>query len=173
MKKINLITFIFIGLFAVFSYSNVAAQDENPSTNSQSQDFDETKRPNLLAELDLSKEQIQQIRRINREKQPFRRAAQKRLEEAKRNLDQAIYADVTSETEVQSRLKEVQIAQAEVFKIRSMTEYAVRKILTAEQLSKFREIRRQFMERLDNRQNLRRNRQLNNLRNGNPSRRLP
>ncbi len=159
MKKLNSPTLIFIALLLAISFSTVRAQDEMPPTDEPNQNFNRKPRPNLLAELDLSREQIQQIRRINREKQTLRRAAQMRLDEAKRNLDEAIYADVANETEVQSQLKEVQLAQAEVFKIRSTTEFAVRKVLNPEQLSKFREIRRRFMERLENRPNLPRNRQ--------------
>jgi len=95
---------------------------------------------------------------LNADKKPLIREAQMRLRQANRNLDQAIYADNVDETEIAARMKELQLAQAEVIKIRSLTELAVRKILTPEQLIKFREIRRQFAERLENRQNQLKNR---------------
>lgn len=162
MKKLNLLTLIFVGLLLTVSFRAVKAQDETAPTDAPVQNFNKKPRPNLLAELELSQEQIRQIRRINREKQPLLREAQQQLGEAKRNLDQAIYADTVDESDVQSKLKEVQIAQAEVFKLRSTTEFAVRKILTNGQLVKFREVRQRFMQAIENRQNQPRNRRLNN-----------
>jgi len=167
MKKRILLTLIFVGLLLTVSFRAVKAQDEIAPTAAPVQDFNKKPRPNLLAELELSPEQIRQIRRLNREKQPLLREAQQRLGEAKQNLDQAIYADTADESDVQSKLKELQIAQAEVFKIRSTTEFAVRKILTVGQLGKFREIRQRFMQTIEKRQNQPRNRRLNN-----PNRRL-
>ncbi len=162
MKRLNLLTLIFVGLLLTVSLRAVKAQDETPPTDAPVQNFNKKLRPNLLAELELSQEQIRQIRRINREKQPLLREAQQRLGEAKRNLDQAVYADTVDESDVQAKLKEVQIAQAEVFRIRLTTEFAVRKILTAGQLVKFREVRQRFMQATGNRQNQPRNRRLNN-----------
>ncbi|MDQ3749628.1 MAG: periplasmic heavy metal sensor [Acidobacteriota bacterium] len=162
MKKLNLLTLILVGLLLTVSFRAVKAQDETAPTDAPVQNFDKKPRPNLLAELELSPEQIRQIRLINREKQPLLREAQQRLGEAKRNLDQAIYADTVNESDVQAKLKEVQIAQAEVFKIRSTTEFTVRKILTTGQLVKFREVRQRFMQAFENRQNQLRNRRLNN-----------
>lgn len=71
-------------------------------------------------------------------------AAQKRLRDATIALDQAIYADTLVEGEFETKLKEQQLAQAEVIRVRSMGELAIRKILTPEQLVKFRELRQQF-----------------------------
>ena len=67
-----------------------------------------------------------------------------------RNLDQAIYADAVNESEIQNRLKELQAAQAEIARIRAMSELEVRKILTPEQLVKFRDLRRLFAEKREN-----------------------
>ena len=157
MKKLNLLSLIFAVLLLTCAFSTVNAQDEPPIDAPKAQ-VDGQRRPNLLQELGLTKEQRQQIRRLNADKQPMMREAQMRLREANRNLDQAIYADNVDETEIQARMKEAQIAQAEVIKIRSLTELAVRKILTPEQLAKFREVRRQFAERMENRQNQIKNR---------------
>lgn len=103
----------------------------------------------ILRELGLSKEQIQQIRRINGEKQQLMQEAQMRFREANRNLDMAVYADTVNEEEIQKRMKEVQLAQAEIIKIRSLTELAVRKVLNAEQLAKFRELRERAIKRME------------------------
>lgn len=162
MKKFDSTSFIFTILLLVVSFSAVKAQDEMPPDDAAPpQNFNQARRPNLLAELDLSPNQIQQIRRINADKRPLVREAQQRWREANRRLDQAIYADDVNETEIQGRLKEAQLAQAELIKTRSATEFAVRQILTAEQLVKFREIRRQFMERMENLPKQLKNRPLN------------
>lgn len=161
MNKLKFTTLFFAGLLA-FGFLSVNAQEENSVNDASEQNFKQQRRPNLLAALDLTKEQIQQIRRINAEKKPLMQAAQQKHREANRNLDQAIYADNADETEIQARLKDVQLAQAEVFKIRAMTEFAIRKILTPDQLVKFRELRLSFMERMENRSTERKNRQLNN-----------
>ena len=162
MKKLNLLTLIFVGLLLTVSFRAAKAQDETAPTDAPVQNFNKKPRPNLLAELELSPEQIRQIRRINREKQPLLREAQQRLGDAKRSLDQAIYADTVDESDIQTKLKAVHMAQAEVFKIRSTTEFAVRKILNPEQLVKFREVRQRFMQTIENRQNQPRNRRQNN-----------
>ncbi len=162
MKKINLLTLIFIGLILTVSLQAVKAQDETAPIDVPNRNFNKKPRPNLLAELELSQEQIQQIRRINREKRPLVREAKQRMVEAKRILDQSIYDDNIDESGIQARLKEAQLAQAEFIKISSMTEFAVRKVLTQEQLIKFRAVRQRFMERLENSPSQQRNRQLNN-----------
>ena len=161
MIKLKFTTLIFTGFLTAFTFLSVEAQDEIPPNDAPVQNLNQQRRPNLLAELNLTPEQIQQIRRVNAEKKPSMQAAQQKMREANRNLDQAIYADNADEAVIQTRLKDVQLAQAEIFKIRSMTEYAVRKILTPEQLVKFRELRSRFAERLENRPNKRRNRPMN------------
>jgi len=162
MKRLNLIAVIFTALLVATSFSTATAQDEMPPENAAKQDLNGQRRPNLLAELDLTTEQIQQIRRINADKKSLRREAQLKVREANRALDQAIYADRADETEIQTRLKDLQTAQAEVSKIRSMIEYAVRNVLTPAQLVKFREVRQSFVENMENRFNRPRSRSLNN-----------
>ena len=136
-------------LLTAFAFSTVRAQDETP-TDTPPQNFNQQRRPNLLAELDLTKNQIQEIRRINQDSKSKRQEAHQRVIEAQKALDRAIYADSADEAEIQTLLKNFQTAQAEVFKIKAMTEFAVRNILTPEQLVKFREIRQRFMERMEN-----------------------
>lgn len=135
---------ILVGVLVLLSFAAAQAQrlQERPPK--------EVFRPQqILRELNLSKEQIQQIRRIHEERKQLMQAAQMRMRDANRSLDQAIYADNVNEEEIHTRLKEAQLAQAEVIKIRNMTELAVRKVLTAEQLARFRELRDQFMKRME------------------------
>lgn len=151
MKKFNFLSLVFVCLLLMFSFSAVHAQEENSAEpDIPNNSPDRQSRPNLLTELGLSPSQRQQIRRINTEKRQLARAAQKRLRDANLNLDQAIYADNLNDGEIQTRMKEVQAAQAELLKIRTTNELAVRRILTIEQLAKFRNLRDQFEQRMAN-----------------------
>lgn len=162
MKKLNILNLIFAGLFLAVSFTAIKAQDNMPPPpDAPNQKFDAPPRPNLMTQLGLTQDQIKQIRQINQEKKPQMREAQERLREANRNLDQAVYADATSDAEIQARLKELQSAHAEIIKIKSVTELAVRKILTPEQLAKFRDVRRQFIERREDMKERRKNRPMN------------
>ncbi len=116
-------------------------------------------RPNLLRELGLSSDQIRQIRILNAELKPTREAAQRQLRDSNRELDQAIYAEVADEALIADKLQRYQTAQAALAKINFENELAVRKILTPDQLIRFREMRRRFAEA---RQNMQRRRQENN-----------
>lgn len=140
--------------------STVTAQDGRPmngppraddsSDAGQNQDM----RSNALRQLGLSVQQIRQIRALNSQRGPMMQSAQQRFRQANRALDEAIYADQIDETIIQERLRGVQLAQAEVLKFRFMTELAVRRVLTPEQLMRFREIRQRFeqnRQRNDNR----------------------
>lgn len=163
MKRLKLYNLIFTSLFLIFSFSVVNAQAPNSLQEEANFPAERPPRPNLLLELDLSKNQIQQIRRLNRERKPIMQESQRRLREANRALDEAIYSDSDNEAEIQSRLKEVQSAHTEVIRNRTATERAVRRILTPGQLSRFRNLRSEFMQ-TNNRGNLINNRQ-NRLRN--------
>lgn len=158
MKTLYYTTFIFAVL--LLTVSTATAQNENVN-DAPRQNLTEQKRPNLLSELDLSPSQIQQIRQINRSQQSSRRAAQQRVKEARISLDEAIYADDFNETEIQNRLKEFNAAQTEAAQNKAMNELEIRKVLTPEQLVKFREVRRRFAERMENLPAAQRNRPLN------------
>ncbi len=144
MKYAKLVLLLFALLATVAS---VAYGQDGPSSGGGPQDerFDE-RRPNLLAELGLSREQIQQIRRMNQERRPAMMQAQRRMQEANRALDMAIYRDSVRDEEFQNCLKDVQAAQAELARLRFESELSVRKVLTPEQLVRFRELRRRFAE---------------------------
>lgn len=161
MKKINLLSLILTVFFVGFSFSAIAAQDEFPEPDAPPQQLNQKRHPKLLDQLNLSSAQIQEIRRLNSEKKPLLRQAQDRLRQANRNLDEAVYADNVNEADIQARLKELHQAQSELAKIRLMNELAVRKVLTNEQITKFRQLREQFNQKTNNRQNERRNRRMN------------
>lgn len=152
-KFIQATIFILVIAFA----GPASAQDEVPPN---ARDADASRQPdnrsNALRQLGLSREQFQQIRGLNAKRTPLMELAQKRFRDANRSLDEAIYADQLNESLVQERLREVQMAQAEDSKIRFMSELAIRRILTPEQLGRFREIRQRFeqaRQRMDDRRN--------------------
>ena len=156
MKKFNVIVsvlFAFMILLPFAAYGQIDSPTENePRINPN-------RRSNLLTELDLSPEQIRSVRRVNQENRFSIREVQARLREANANLDAAIYADAVDEADFQRRVKDVQNAQIEVTRARSANELAIRKILNAGQLIKFRELRRRFAEnRQEARPNMRQRR---------------
>lgn len=155
MLKIKI---LFTLLFLTFGFSAVRAQND---ADFQKQQFDEPRRPQLLRELGLKPEQIRQIKIINDENREKMREANFHLREARKNLDAAIYADNTNETLIETKLREFQNAQAEVAKIRTLTELAIRKTLTPDQLVRFRDIRQEFEEFRQNRREFRQQRRQN------------
>ncbi len=130
----------------LFSLGNVLAQDGPPPGN----DFGERDAPGpnragiLRRELRLTPEQMIQIRQINAETRPKMRTAQQRYRVARRDLDLAIYADELDEPALSEKVRAVVEAQAEVTKVRAMSEVAVRRVLTPEQLTRFRRLRQRF-----------------------------
>jgi Spy/CpxP family protein refolding chaperone len=150
MRKFRLFSLIITLFVFGFAVTETRAQDEMPPDDRPP--IGKRQRPNLLQELNLSREQIQQIRRINQARKPLMQEAQMRFRQANRALDEAIYSDSPNEVDIQARMKDVQLAQAEIIKIRTQSEYAIRKVLTPEQLVKFRELRERFMRRLQQNQ---------------------
>jgi len=173
MIKFKLFNFLLGGLLLSITFFSAAnAQEEMPPDNAPPKEFNRSApRPNLLRELGLTREQMQQIKRLNSGRRALMMDAQQRQREATRNLDRAIYADSLNEAEIAVRLKDLQNAQAEIAKLRSFNELEVRKILTPEQLVKFRGIRQRFAEKRGNFDN-RRNNQPDNPNRNAPNRRF-
>lgn len=111
------------------------------------------RRPNLLQELGLSPEQIDAVRRINQQRKPAEQAARRRFQDAQRALNMAIYGESVDDADVQAKLSEFQAAQSELARIKFTNELAVRRVLTPDQLIKFRELRRRFAEAREEFQN--------------------
>jgi len=172
MIKFKLFNFLLGGLLSITFFSAANAQEEMPPDNAPPKEFNRSApRPNLLRELGLTREQLQQIKRLNFDRKPLMMEAQRRVREATLILDRAIYADSLNEPEIAARLKDLQNAQTEIAKLRSLNELEVRKILTPEQLIKFRGIRQRFAETRGNFDN-RRNNQPDNPNRNAPNRRF-
>ena len=125
--------------------SAVSAQ-EGPPPQEAGQFSPQPQRPNLLEALGLSPDQVKQIRSMNRDRRPLMESAQQRLRETNRALDMAVYRDDLDEVDFRAKLKDFQDAQAEVARIRFQSELSLRKILTPDQLVKFRGLRAKAAE---------------------------
>lgn len=143
MTKAIFLSLIFVVL-VISSAPEIKAQNQMDADDSQT--AQPVKRPNLLRELELSPEQIQQVRRINQERKPIMQESQRRLKAANDALDAAVYGDSENNSEIQARLKEVHAAQLEVLRNRTTTEQSIRRVLTPGQLGRFRELRQEFRQ---------------------------
>ena len=149
MKSKNPLILFFTLLLMVLTFSAARAQEQAPDDNPRP-----VARPfKIMQELGLTREQIQQIRRIQQARRPIMQDAQLRWQAARRDLDAAMYADDTSEEQMKELTRTAMAAQSEFLKERTLTEYLIRKVLTPEQLIKFRELREGLMRRVKEQRN--------------------
>lgn len=109
----------------------------------------------LLRVLNLTPEQRAQIGAIRRETEPQGRLLGARLRQARRALDEAIYAPTPDEGVIEERVRELGAAQSAVVRLRSLTELRIRRVLSPEQLDAFRRLQRQTRTRRQQRLNQR------------------
>jgi len=95
----------------------------------------------IFEKLDLTKDQRQRIRIINRDTQPSIQSANQEVKMRRRVLEDAIYADVFDEAIYNQRLAEFAAAQAAAVKLNFQREAALRQVLTPEQVREFRKLR--------------------------------
>ncbi len=100
-------------------------------------------RSGWAARLNLSPEQRAQIVSIRRQSEDESRALTQRLRQARNALDTSIYADSVDDQVVEGLAREVAAIQAEMVKLRVVTELKLRRVLTLEQLAVMRDLRRQ------------------------------
>src|SRR2546421_8108910 len=137
--------------FALFTLSPRAARAQTAAATtqqpSQQQEGAAQSNPNdpvsLLGQLNLSQEQIGQMRAIQGESVPQARELTRRLNQARRALDEAIYSDAVDESLIEQRARDVADAQAALVRLRAQTELRVRRVLTPEQLQRFRDLRQE------------------------------
>ena len=137
-------------LFTAAPTAHAQSQDSRP--DEPQEDSARPQRPrrdgaNLLMRLNLTPEQRTRLREIRRESEQQLRAFTRRLNAARRALDEAIYADEANETLVEDRARELSQAQAALVRLRAQTELRVRRVLTAEQLQSFRDLRQRARQR--------------------------
>jgi Spy/CpxP family protein refolding chaperone len=117
---------------------SVSAQVNDPAPSNQPTQ-------QVYRQLGLSQEQLVRIREINRRQRPRFQRAELAVRSARVALDEAIYSPDPSEERVREALVAYNRAQAELTNIRLRTEFEIRKILTPEQLTRFRSIRENRM----------------------------
>src|SRR5205085_12549525 len=111
---------------------------QNPAEAPPAEAVQEDQTQDWRERLGLTPDQVGKIRSILEEKKLERQAARRRLNQAQRALDQAIYSDDATEAAIEQRAREVAEAQAVEVRIRAITELNIRRVLTSEQLNTFR-----------------------------------
>ena len=97
----------------------------------------------LLMQLNLSPEQRAQLIEIRTQSASEDQVLSRRLNQARRALDAAIYADNVDEAVIEERAREVAAALSAVLRMRALTQLRVRRVLTPEQLDLFLQLRRE------------------------------
>ncbi len=139
----------FVFVLLIVSAQVARAQEASP-TQAQQQDSTAAQiNPNdpatILSHLNLSPEQVTQMRSIQSESVPQAQQLNRQLNQARRALDEAIYSDNVDEALIEQRARDVAEAQAALVRFRAQTELRVRRILTPEQLQTFRNLRQEAM----------------------------
>jgi hypothetical protein len=148
--KGHLVLILGVALIAAFSTIDIYSQQDGGSERPaerplpQDQAGPQDVRANMLRRLGLNSEQMATLRRMNAERRPKLDGAHARLREANRRLDESIYSDTFVQEDYDARLRAVQDAQNEILRLRFEGELAIRKVLTIEQLTRFREMRARF-----------------------------
>lgn len=125
----------FFPLAILTFFLTVAANAQSPE--SQSLDGNQP----IFRQLGLSSEQLSRIREINQRQRQKLQQATVAVERARIALDDAIYSDEASEEKLRDALARFNRAQSELASVRMQTEFEIRKVLTPEQLSQFRQMR--------------------------------
>ncbi len=95
----------------------------------------------IFDNLDLTQDQKQQIRMINRDSAPAIQRVNQEIFRRRKALEETIYADVFDENVFNQRMSDVVQAQAELLKLNLRKEAAFRQVLTPEQVRQFRKMR--------------------------------
>lgn len=153
-RQIHLLTCLALSLlFIILSNAPALAQGGDPAEQPQrdtavvprpgGQDSVGGRRNDPLRALNLSPDQLREIRAIREQNREEWRAVRFRLAEAHRALDAAIYSDQINEALIEERAREVGAAQAAVARMRAVTEVRIRRVMTPEQLNTLRIMREQ------------------------------
>ena len=94
-----------------------------------------------VRELNLSPEQREKIRALREQTRDERAAINQRLRATNRALEEVLDSDNPDEAVIEERLREVAQAQAASMRMRVLTEFRIRRVLTPEQLTTLRTLR--------------------------------
>ncbi len=143
-------------MISLLAFSAAAGAQDNPPPpegermpppGAQGPPRQEDERGEILRELNLSQDQFRAIRKLLGDNMPKVREAQQEFRAAQEALDDTIYADTVDETVVQNLARRASEAQGTLMKLRIANEFAIRRVLTPEQVTKFRELRKQQLLR--------------------------
>ncbi|HKO41923.1 MAG TPA: Spy/CpxP family protein refolding chaperone [Pyrinomonadaceae bacterium] len=95
-----------------------------------------------IRELNLTPEQREQIRMIREQNRAERATINQRVRETNRALEEALDSDNPDQSVLEQRIQEVSTAQAEAMRMRIKTEVKIRNVLTSEQRTMLKEMRR-------------------------------
>ena len=124
--------------------------------------------PGLRERLNLTPEQLEQIKAIREQNKEELRTVRQRIHQAQRTLDEAIYADHTDEAVVEARARDVAEAHSAMARMRALMELKIRRVLTQEQLNTLRTLRQQRAAEREQRMQERGSRPHRRLRRGGP-----
>lgn len=146
MKKFNWLKILCVSAILFGAMVTAVAQPDPPPPTQ----FVENRPPNLVQALGLTQDQFRQLRQMNATLQPQLKESERAMRQARQALDEAIYNDEADDSLIRERLQNFQNAQAEVAKNRTMMEVSIRRILTREQMFKFRQLRQRAMQKQKN-----------------------
>jgi Spy/CpxP family protein refolding chaperone len=142
-QRAALATMLFIFLLAISSSEALA---QNPGGDAPQGDQAPVNQDNdWRTALNLTPEQMAKIRAIREQNRIAGQPIRRRVNQAQRALDQAIYSDNVNEAEIDQRARELAEAQTAEVRMRATTELNIRRVLTPEQLNAFRMIRQERM----------------------------
>jgi|GEM_PF-483234 Spy/CpxP family protein refolding chaperone len=153
-SKIRWVTLVLaLGFVALLSNAVPAlAQQQLPPEAPQRQMNQAGPQGDPIRQLDLTPDQIAKIRAIREQAKDERFAVNQRLRQAQSALDEAIEADNATEAQIEQRAKELSEAQVAATRMRALTELRIRRVMTAEQLTKLRTLRQQAQQFRQDRQ---------------------
>jgi Spy/CpxP family protein refolding chaperone len=94
-----------------------------------------------VRELNLSPEQREKIRALREQMRDERAAINQRLRATNHALEEVLDSENPDEAVIEARLREVAEAQAASMRMRVLTEFRIRRVLTPEQLATLRTLR--------------------------------
>ena len=167
-RRIAVVVFLALLLFT-FSPANVRAQNESvtPQRETRQDGGGHGDRfRGLKQRLNLTPEQLEQIKAIREQNKEEWRSVRQRIHQAQRSLDEAIYADHTDEAMVEARARDVAEAHSAMARMRALMELKIRRVLTQEQLNTLRTLRQQRAAEREQRMQERRGRPHRRMRRG-------
>jgi Spy/CpxP family protein refolding chaperone len=106
-----------------------------------------------IRQLNLTPEQVGQIRVIREQNKDERFRVNQRLRQAQRAMDDAINGDNPSEGLIEQRARELAEAQTAVTRMRAITQVRIRRVLTPDQLAKLRILQQEALKLSEQRRN--------------------